>query len=132
MRKGRLSKALWTAAIVPLFLAAILPDHVRTLVCRVSGLVMDEEDCCPLVADQTVDTDAQFRDESCCVVRTIDLGRLVSDRRVDTRPIRHCELRAGAPSTSPSPLVNCVAPIRPVAAPAVGPPIVLLKRSFLI
>jgi hypothetical protein len=122
---------LWMAAVAPLLLASVLPDHVRTLVCRFSGAVMTEE-CCRPESDQTAQTQTELRDESCCVVRTTDLRRLVSDRPAETGPIRHYELRAVASQTVlPAPITGA-AVIRSVAPPAVGPPIVLLKRSFLI
>jgi len=134
MCNGRLAKTMWLAVLVPLFLAAVLPDQVRTLVCRFSGAVMDE-DCCPPEADEAVETEARVRNESCCSIKTIELARLVSDRRVEPASHRCYELRAHVPnievsdrSTRPAGL----ALIRYAAPPHVGPPIVLLKRSFLI
>ncbi len=70
---------LWIAALVPLFLAAVLPDHLRTLVCRYTGTAMDEEGCCPGELGPKVDTQGRLRDEPCCFVRTVQLARLVSD-----------------------------------------------------
>lgn len=122
---------LWMAAVAPLLIASVLPDHVRTLVCRFSGAVMTEE-CCPPEGGQAAQTQTELRDESCCVVKTTDLGRLVSDRRAETEPARHYAVLAVAPPASASPPTGCVAVIRFVSGAAIGPPIVLLKRSFLI
>ena len=47
MRSARLSKVLWMAALVPLFLAAVLPSRVATLICRFTGAAMEVEACCP-------------------------------------------------------------------------------------
>jgi hypothetical protein len=133
MRQGRLAKAMWLAALVPLFLAAVLPDQIRTLVCRFSGAVMDEG-CCPPGADEAVETEASLKDQPCCSIRTIGLARSVSDRRVESAAPRPYPLFAWASNigdrqglVTPAGLVL----IR-YGAPHVGPPIFLLKRAILI
>ncbi len=131
MRIGTRSKALWMAALVPLLAASVLPTQIRTLVCRVSGAVMDIEVCCPSEDQGQIRTHAQLIDESCCVVKTVDLQKLVSERRADGAPPRSLLLAAApVPATS----LPAAAPphIRPVAPPPIGPPLLLLKRSFLI
>ena len=112
MRDGRLAKAMWLAALVPLFLAAVLPDQVRTLVCRFSGAVMDEH-CCPPGADQAaVETEALLRDQSCCSTRTVSRARLVSDRRVEPAAPRHYQLVGREPNMG-----DCSDRRRPPASP---------------
>jgi hypothetical protein len=133
MRVGRWSKALWLAAVLPLFAASVLPTHLRTLICRFTGAVMEVEACCPADRDANTPVHAQLLDENCCVVKTVDLAKLVSDRRSEV-----------APSPDIAPLAVALAPAaalsipladvhsRPVGPPLVGPPLILLKRSFLI
>jgi hypothetical protein len=132
MRKVRLSKMLGLAVLVPLFLAAVLPESIRTLVCRYSGVVMPEESCCPVQAARDLSTHAQLLDESCCVVKTVRLVKLVSDRQTQAVGPDHHEV-----GTAVAPVASALAAGRPpnVPRPAVlgnGPPIVLLKHAFLI
>jgi hypothetical protein len=132
MHKRRQSRLLGMAVLVPLFLGTVLPDHLRTLVCRYTGVVMPEEACCPEQGDLDLDRSERLRSESCCVVKTVQLTKLVSARRVEAVPpcyvvpvacivvadvgLPPCQ-RGRAPSTS---------------APSTGPPIVLAKHAFLI
>jgi hypothetical protein len=132
MRGGVGSKALWLAALFPLLAASVLPTQIRTLVCRLSGAVMQLEKCCPEKVVGELQVEAQLRDETCCVVKTVDLGRLLSQGRSD-----------GASPRIPAVVVVDIGPSfvqpvldvrreRPVGPPPVGPPLILLKRSFLI
>ena len=91
---------------MPLFAASVLPTQLRTLICRLTGAVMD--------------------------VETVDLGKLVAERRSEGAPPP--ELTAIAAAPMPVLLLpNAAAPdVRPVRPPTVGPPLLLLKRSFLI
>ena len=131
MRSGRLSKAVWMAVVVPLFLAAVLPAHSSTLVCRFTGAVM-AEDCCPRQPDEKVEPQTELREQACCALKTIDLARLVSDRRAETEAVRHYAPWTPIAATFIPRPATFVGLIRSIASPAVGPPIVLLKRSFLI
>jgi hypothetical protein len=132
MRVGRWSKALWIAAILPLFAASVLPKQLRTLICRFTGAVMEVEACCPADPDGKADAQAQLLDENCCIVKTVDLDKLISERRPE-----------GAPAPDPTLVAVALAPTaqipatvdvhdRPVGPPPLGPPLILLKRSFLI
>jgi hypothetical protein len=117
---------------LPLFAAAVLPTQIRTLVCRFTGAIMDSEVCCPSNGDDQTPPESQLLTESCCIVKTVDLPKLVSDRRVDSAPAPHHELLPIAFSLETPRLVDRAAQARPVGPPPLGPPIVLLKRSFLI
>jgi len=132
MRRGRFSTILRGAVLIPLFLAAVLPDSVRTLVCRYTGVVMPEESCCPELASQESNTPDQIQDESCCVVKTVHLARLVSDRQTAVAGPVHHESCASV-SVAEAYVVAARAPsIRRPSILPVGPPILLVKQAFLI
>lgn len=130
--KGRWSKLLWTAALLPLFGASVLPTHLRALVCRFTGALMDEKACCPEADDKQAAPIAQLLDQGCCVVRTADLPKLVSDHpsdgpaTCDGQPVLWT-----ATSELPPPRAAAI-PFHRVRPPPLGPPLRLLKSSFLI
>jgi hypothetical protein len=124
------------AVLIPLLLAtvlaAVLPGTIRTLVCRYTGVVMPEETCCPESDAPDQSANAQLRGESCCVVKTVNLARLVSDRQTPASEQVHQEITAGVTPTE-SYLVAVRAPsIRRPAILPVGPPLLLVKQAFLI
>lgn len=120
------------AVLIPLFLAAVLPDTIRTLVCRHTGVVMPEEACCPEPEAQDEGAPGQLLGESCCVVKTVHLTRLVSDRQTPASGPVHHEVAVGVTPRDPF-LVAVRAPsIRRSAILPVGPPILLVKQAFLI
>lgn len=132
MRRRWQLKLLGMAVVIPLFLGAVLPEHVRTLVCRFTGIAMPEEACCPQGADQEVDASSRLRSESCCVVKTADLVRLISERQAEATPPGYPSLVGYTTVTTASAL-----PARRFHAayrrgPPPGPPIVLAKHAFLI
>jgi hypothetical protein len=131
MRVGRWSKALWTAAILPLFAASVLPTQLRTLICRFTGAVMEVEACCPADPDKA-NAQAQLLDENCCIVKTVDLDKLISERKPDGVTPADAALLAIA--FAPAVPTRATADVhdRPVGPPPLGPPLILLKRSFLI
>jgi hypothetical protein len=117
---------------VPLFVAAVLPTQARSLVCRFTGMVMDMEACCPSGREDRVETHAQLLDETCCVLKTVDLQTVVSERRYDSAQPRDQELLAATPVIQEFELSGHPAQIHQIEPPPFGPPILLLKRSFLI
>ncbi len=132
MSKGRWSKLLWMVALVPLFGASVLPTQVRALVCRFTGAMMDEETCCPSRDQKQAVPMAQLREQGCCLIKIVELPKLLSEHQVDG-PVRF----DGQPqlSTLSSELPVHQAPDLPfhrVRPPPLGPPLRLLKRSFLI
>jgi len=131
LRRSR-SKALWVAALLPLLAASVLPTEVRTLVCRFTGAIMQEEICCPSVLDEKTPPVTQLLGESCCVAKTVDLPKLVSEHFTDgLPPVQALALAVTAPASTfvfPSRWTLAL-PVRP---PSHGPPILLVKRSFLI
>jgi len=132
MRTGRWSRALWIAALLPLFAVSVLPTQLRTFICRFTGAVMDVETCCPADPDAQVRADAQLSEQGCCDVKTVDLGRLVAERRSENASPP--ELTTIAPGLMPVVLLpDAAAPDpRRFRPPSVGRPLLLLKRSFLI
>ena len=131
MLNGRRSKALWVAAILPLLAASVLPTQFRTLVCRFTGAIMQIETCCPPDQEQAPPT-SQLLGENCCLVKTVDLPKLLSERWTDgTPPVQAPTLAVGQPS-GPLELMSGWTPSLPVRPPPLGPPIFLVKHSFLI
>jgi hypothetical protein len=136
MRRGRLSTLLRGAVLMPLLsavvLAAVLPDSIRTLVCRFSGVVMPEETCCPQQDAADLSAQDQLQDESCCVVKTVHLARPVSDVQSPTSaPAPHVACTSVAPAEAPHVVARGAIVRRPTILP-VGPPILLVKQAFLI
>ena len=118
--------------LIPLFLAAVLPGTIRTLVCRYTGVVMPEKSCCPEPEAHDQSAHAQLRGESCCVVKTVHLARLVSDRQTPASEPVHQEVTAHV-TPAESYLVAMRPPsIRKPAILLVGPPLLLVKQAFLI
>lgn len=132
MLSGWRSKALWVAALLPLLAANVLPTQIRTLVCRFTGAIMQLETCCPSELDEKTPPAAQLLGESCCVTQTMDLPRLLSEQ--PSEGLSALQAPPLAPAQPCAPLVSPAGwtasiPSRP---PPHGPPILLVKRSFLI
>ena len=136
MRSGSRSKVLWMAALLPLFAASVLPAQLRTLICRVTGAVMDIESCCPAVpmaqADEAVGIPESISDLGCCVLETIDLGRLVAEHRADGAPPSAVGFLSATPVGGLALAGRPRPSVRQDRPPTVGPPLILVKRSFLI
>jgi hypothetical protein len=131
MRGGRLLTSLRGAVVIPLFLAAVCPDSVRTLVCRYTGEVMSEKSSCPEQARQDLESHAQLRDESCCIAKTVQFVKAVSERQMEfaASPAYDAPVACILPELSAA----GVQPLRGrVLVSSTGPPIVLLKHAFLI
>lgn len=155
MGRANRSRLTTRAVLLPLSIAlsivfalvAVLPDQFRTLHCRYTGLVMDEVACCPSVGQPGAPREV-WRGEACCLVRSVELARLASEReredanhrlsqrRPESGGASHLAPAAGALMTAPA-LLARAAPSRDarslaLARPRVGPPLLLLKQSFLI
>lgn len=130
MRGRWLSTLLRGAVLIPLFLAAVLPDSARTLVCRYTGVAMPEESCCPVQQPEPGAPD-RMQDESCCVVKTVHLERLLSDRQSSADTTAHHEMAVSFAPMAPY-IVARSPDIRRITVSAVGPPILLVKSAFLI
>jgi hypothetical protein len=132
MSKGRWSKLLWIAALVPLLGASVLPTQMLALVCRFTGALMDEEACCPLGNQEQAAPVSRLLDQGCCVVRTVDLPKLLSDRQVNG-PGRYDAQTLLSKLSSDLPPPDAVGlPLHRVRPPPLDRPLRLLKRSFLI
>jgi len=130
--KGRWAKLFWMAALLPLFGASVLPTHMRALVCRFTGALMDEEACCPAGDEKQAAPVARLLDQGCCVVRTVDLPKLLSDHQADgPAPCDPQALVWTVTSELPPPDAAGVS-LHRVRPPPLGPPLRLLKSSFLI
>lgn len=129
-----------TQAVIPLLfailVAAVLPHHLLSLVCR-SGAVMRLDACCPAVAvaDEPAPASgadgAAWRDEACCSLRTAHLeqGTPEHGARAVSLVIAAAVLPAVAVSTpvfGARPL-----PAQRAASPP-GPSLLLRKHSFLL
>jgi hypothetical protein len=120
------------AALLPLFAVSVLPTQLRMLICRFTGAVMDVETCCPTSSEEKTQAETHVSEPGCCVVKTVDLRKLVAECRSEGAPPPEL---SGIPAMS---VVGLVLPkdpapdVRQVRPPPVGPPLLLLKRSFLI
>ena len=130
--KGRWSKLLWVVALLPLFGASVLPTHMRALVCRFTGALMDEEGCCPGGGEKQATTVAKLLDQGCCVVRTVDLPKLVSDHQSDGPAACDGQPFLWTVASELPPPRSAAIPLHRVRPPPLGPPLRLLKSSFLI
>jgi len=131
LMRGR-SKVLWMAAIVPLLAAAVLPTRFQTLVCRFTGVVMDFEVCCPSDSERGRESPSQLFGENCCVLKTINVQRLVTESRTDDMYPRDHRVLVAAPFVRTFELVRYHAHAHQVRPPPIGPPLLLVKHSFLI
>jgi hypothetical protein len=120
------------AALVPLFGASVLPTQMRALVCRFTGAIMDEEVCCPPGDEKQAAPVAQLFDQGCCVVSTVDLPKLVSDLQADGPVRSDWQPLPSTLASEPPPLRGRGIPLHRVRPPPLGPPLRLLKSSFLI
>ena len=132
MIRGRLSKVLWMAALVPLSLAAVLPSQVATLVCRFTGAMMEAEVCCPTADQGPPDLQARLLDEGCCSRTIIELPTLVCARRAEADQARLdqpivfvCAVAVATPSG------DSIGSIRRISA-LFRPPPIALKQPLLI
>jgi hypothetical protein len=123
---------LWAAALLPLLAASVLPTQIRTLVCRFTGAIMQVETCCPSGLEGKTPPMSQLLGESCCLVKTVDLPKLLTEHRTDgVQPVQASYFAVGQPSRALV-VLGGWKPSLPVRPPPLGPPILLVKRSFLI
>lgn len=132
MRRGRLSKWLWMAALLPLCFAVVLPSHVATLVCRFTGAMLEAEASCPTGDEGPPDLQARLLDEGCCSRTITELPTLVCVRRAEAD-----QAQVGQPvvfalaQVAPPPSGCRTRSVHRVVTPFRPPPIAL-KQSLLI
>jgi hypothetical protein len=129
---GRRSKVLWVAAVVPLLAASVLPSQFRTLVCRFTGAIMEQGRCCPSDDEEQTALPAQLLDEDCCVVKTVDLPKLLSERWGESATPSQQALADTATFTDLVLVDRWATTFHPVRPPLLGRSLLLVKRSFLI
>ena len=132
MLGGRTLTVLRVAALLPLFAATVLPPQIRTLVCRFTGAIMQLETCCPSDLDKEPAPGAELLGESCCVAKVVDLPKLLSEQLDDAAPALHEQALAAGFTVERLVPVGRWTPSHAVRPPPLGPPLILLKRSFLI
>ena len=139
MDKRRAAKRLRIAVIGPLVLAAFLPCRATALVCRVSGISMPADACCPdpddgALASSRPDQVAlatRLTEEGCCLLRTIHARSHIAVRSVGTTIPRPTSSPAMLAADQLAPLANCL-PSSLYADVSFRPPPLVLKRSRLI
>jgi hypothetical protein len=134
MRRRRLLTLSSAALLLPLLVASVVAGHETILVCR-TGAVMSLDACCPAEHDEAVaapPAHASLVDEPCCAVSTIELARPVSDRQAEPANDVAPPLAVVSPTQIGAVSSARVPMIRPRRPPSLGPPLVLLKRAFLI
>ncbi|HVV51250.1 MAG TPA: hypothetical protein VHO06_16395 [Polyangia bacterium] len=109
-----------------------MPTQIRTLVCRFTGAIMRLEACCPSDLEEKTAPVAQLLGESCCLAKVVDLPKLLSDHQPDGSPTLHEQALAAGPTVEVLVPVVRWTPFHAVRPPPHGPPLILLKRSFLI
>jgi hypothetical protein len=130
--RRKVSTPLFTVVALAVALSAVLPDTIRTLVCRYTGVAMPEVTCCPL-PEREGDGLAQLRGESCCVVHTVHLARQVSERQAPAaEPVLHLASAVVTLDDQPSLVARHTPSIHARAKTPVGPPLLLVKQAFLI
>jgi hypothetical protein len=129
---GRRSKVLRAVALLPLLAASVLPTQIRSLVCRVTGVAMELETCCPSELEEKTPPVPHLIGENCCVVKMAHLPRLVSAPLTDGMPPNPAPPIAVGDLSAGLVFLSRVAPAFPIRPPPLGPPLFVVKRSFLI
>lgn len=132
MRGSTLTRLLRVAALLPLFLGAVSPATIRTLVCRYTGVIMPEETCCPEPTSREQETQSRLAEASCCVAKTIHLARVASDLRRESAGPQLGFACTDIDSPLPAAAYGRPAPVWRAGVPPPGPPIILVKHAFLI
>jgi hypothetical protein len=119
------------ATLLPVLVAIILPAVASVSVCRY-GMVMDADACCPKPADRDRDPGARLEDAPCCAKQAVAFDRLISERstRIDHIPLS----RVAASVVSLAPAWPAASPrlLPRLSPPPIGPPVRLIKQSFLL
>jgi hypothetical protein len=136
MRRPRILTLFSAAILLPLLVASVVAGTSTVLLCR-TGAVMSVDECCPAEhaeAAPEAPAHASLVDEPCCAVVTVELARPVSDRHAEAAPQVAPPPVALLPPSQPLDAPQSARPpaIRTRRPPYVGPPLVLLKSSFLI
>lgn len=135
MRRSRLLALSSAALLLPLLIASVVAGHETVLVCR-TGAIMTLDECCPAEHAEAAPeppAHASLVDEPCCAVATIELARPVSDRQPEAATdAASPPVALLAPAETDAATISRGPVIRARRPPSVGPPLVLLKRSFLI
>jgi len=133
-RRRLTAKLGWGVALAALCAGAVLPDHLRTVVCRFGG-AMDADSCCArAAAGRAVEVPVRLEAESCCRITAVDLEARLSVRPGEValcRPVAQPIAADGVLALAPP----AVSADRRASAPPRPPPgtkLVLLKRSLLI
>jgi hypothetical protein len=124
---------LASAVVLPLMTALLLPTSFGLVVCRF-GAMMSSGDCCAGHArpEAREDPDRKIDTEPCCSLRAVDFGIPLAERsaRVDAAPDRVLAsvwtMRLDCGPARPT------ATLQRPAVRALGPPVRLLKQSFLL
>ena len=125
---------LVSAVALPLVAALLLPVSLRVVVCRFGMVATD--DCCAGQEHQDAiaahRAGARLESEPCCSLRPIDLGTPLAERsaRLDATP-SWVLTDTWTIAVDPGLARPAAARHRP-AARAIGPPLRVLKQSFLI
>lgn len=132
MSHGRRSDVLRAAALLPLLAASVLPTQIRTFVCRFTGTVMQLEACCPSDRHEATAPASQLLGENCCLAKVVDLPKLLSEQLADGAPRVRVPALASEATVRDLVAVGRCTSFDSVRPPPHGPPLLLLKRSFLI
>jgi hypothetical protein len=133
VNRARAAKLLTSALALPLMTALLLPASFGVVVCRF-GAMMAADDCCAGRAHQerAEDPGKRIETEPCCSVRAVDLGTPLAEQsaRVDTA--RDWVLASAWTIWVDDGLARPAAALQRPAVRALGPPVRVLKQSFLL
>jgi hypothetical protein len=126
------AKLLRSALVVPLILTLGLPGTFSIVVCRFGAMVAPHGCCAGRAREQrATETQDRVAGDSCCSMRALDLGTSLAEHGNSVEgpsvPILAAAWTTSVESRPPRP-----ATVYRPAARALGPPLRLLKQSFLI
>jgi hypothetical protein len=133
--RGRAHGRLTAAIALPLMVALGLPGTFSVVVCRF-GAMTTVHDCCPSRSQKGPEGPRDPRNrvsgQGCCSMRAVTVGAPVAEHSGGAEGGRGWVLaKESISSVASGPTRSSAALLRP-AARAVGPPLTLLKQSFLL
>jgi hypothetical protein len=131
--RARATKLLLSAVALPLLAALLLPASFGVLVCRF-GHMVSADDCCAGRVQQETGEDAPTRidTEPCCSVRAVDLGAPLAEQSGRVEVARDWTLADGWSISIEDGSARPRSTIPRPAVRAIGPPLRLIKQSFLL
>jgi hypothetical protein len=129
--QARAARLLTSAVVIPLMVALLLPASFGAVVCRFGG-TMAADDCCARDRDAAGDVGQSVDAEPCCSVRAPQPGTTMAEWSPPVQAPRSWLLASAWNDGSGARLARPAAALERPARRALGPPVRLLKQSFLL